>query len=610
MGLEGLPNGWDVNDEFKARGREGLLSLYESARQWRPNSAASTTSDEPPKPVEVADSQAGEAEGERRGEWSPPIALWDFDPPAFPVHVLPDRFRRFVEAVSVATQTPLDLAGMLVLSAVAVCLAKKVEIMAREGWLEPLNLFVVVVLPPAARKSAVFRVVVAPIEAHERRLAEGVAPQIREAKVRLKILEGRKQRLEKQTIAKPDPLHQKELVELTREIEETCIPASPRLIVDDVTPEKLASLLSVHGGRMAVLSPEGDIFDIITGRYSAKGDANFGVLLKGHCGDTLRVDRVTRPSEHIPKPALTLGLAIQPEVILGVMNQGVLRGRGLLARFLYSLPRSLIGQRSVDPPPVPNETQDQYSRYMMALLQIEPAIRQDGEPEPHVLRLSDQADSALRAFQVWLEPRLAEGAELGTIADWAGKLAGAVVRIAGLLHMADWIDTPAPWEKPIPESTMTRAISLGQYLIAHAKAAFGLMGADPAIASARTLLRWIHYQQKPKFTKRAAFQGLRGSFKRANDLDAPLQILVEHNIIRPVDLEQPRGPGRPPSPGFEVNPQAMEPTDSTVIDAPAFGNSEYFVNSEYRDAPTNIDMPGCKNPKSESPEGDWEEGVL
>ena len=34
--------------------------------------------------------------------------------------------------------------------------------------------------------------------------------------------------------------------------------------------------------------------------------------LKGHSGDPLRVDRKGRPPEHIPRPALTLGLMIQP----------------------------------------------------------------------------------------------------------------------------------------------------------------------------------------------------------------------------------------------------------------------------------------------------------
>ena len=58
-----------------------------------------------------------------------------------------------------------------------------------------------------------------------------------------------------------------------------------RLIVDDVSPERLATLLRDHGGRIAVLSAEGDIFDVMAGRYSKGGVPNLGVFLKGHAGD-------------------------------------------------------------------------------------------------------------------------------------------------------------------------------------------------------------------------------------------------------------------------------------------------------------------------------------
>jgi len=40
---------------------------------------------------------------------------------------------------------------------------------------------------------------------------------------------------------------------------------------------------------------------------------------------------------------------------------------------------------------------------------------------------------------------------------------------------------------------MTAAIALGRYLIVHAQAAFGLMGADPVVADARHLLAWLDH---------------------------------------------------------------------------------------------------------------------
>ena len=41
----------------------------------------------------------------------------------------------------------------------------------------------------------------------------------------------------------------------------------PRWLVDDATPEALAGLLVTYG-RISLLSPEGDVFDQMAGRYN------------------------------------------------------------------------------------------------------------------------------------------------------------------------------------------------------------------------------------------------------------------------------------------------------------------------------------------------------
>ena len=88
-------------------------------------------------------------------------------------------------------------------------------------------------------------------------------------------------------------------------------PTKPlRLFVDDVTSEKLTSVLAENKGRAAVVSAEGGIFSIMSGLYNR--NVNIDVFLKGHSGDTIRVDRVGRASESIIHLALTMVLAVQP----------------------------------------------------------------------------------------------------------------------------------------------------------------------------------------------------------------------------------------------------------------------------------------------------------
>jgi hypothetical protein len=72
------------------------------------------------------------------------------------------------------------------------------------------------------------------------------------------------------------------------------VPPLPRWLVDDATPEALAGLLATYC-RIALLSPEGDVFDQMAGRYNQAAGPNLGVYLKGHAGDLLKVDRRGRP---------------------------------------------------------------------------------------------------------------------------------------------------------------------------------------------------------------------------------------------------------------------------------------------------------------------------
>ena len=95
------------------------------------------------------------------------------------------------------------------------------------------------------------------------------------------------------------------------------------------------------------------MFDQMAGRYNQAAGPNLGVYLKGHAGDLLKVDRRGRPPEYVERPCLTIGLAVQPEVLRGLASRPGFGGRGLLARFLYSLPESLVGRRQPGAPPVP-----------------------------------------------------------------------------------------------------------------------------------------------------------------------------------------------------------------------------------------------------------------
>jgi replicative DNA helicase len=279
------------------------------------------------------------------------------------------------------------------------------------------------------------------------------------------------------------------------------------------------------------------------------------------------VDRRGRPPEYVERPCLTIGLTVQPEVLQGLAGRPGFGGRGLLARFLYSLPTSLVGRRQPGAPPVPTPIADRCTLELQALAaSLTSAAGPAGDEGPALLVLDQQAAERLLAFERELEPRLAAGSgDLAQLAGWAAKLAGATCRLAALLHLADHLREG--WTRPISAVTFAGALRLASYLIEHAQAVFDLMGADPRVDDARWLLDWMARTSQAQFSRRDAHAAApRGRFRKATDLEPALTLLEEHGWLRRVDADPP-GPkgGRPPSPRFLVNPlpRATEPTEPT-----------------------------------------------
>ena len=509
-------------------------------------------------------------------DWEEPIPLSDRTLPNFPTKSLPGWLRDYVEAEAEATQTPTDLAAMLALSMCAAAVAKKVIVQVKDGYQEPLNIFTATVLPPGTRKSSVFRDSSTPIKEYEAELAEELADEIAEVASRKRITDAELKQAENAAAkAKPDKRAQleEEAKRLARELADMEIPVSPRFIAEDCSPERLVTLLSQHGGRMGLMAPEGDVFDLMAGRYSSNGTPNLGVYLKGHAGDSLRVDRVGRPPEFVDDPALTIGLAVQPDVLRGLAKKQGFRGRGLLGRFLYSLPKNPLGHRKTDPQPVPAPFRDSYRFNLRNLLAMEPDKDESGQSMPFTLRLDDEARAELQRFEAWLEPQLAADGLLGYMTDWAGKLVGAVARIAGILHIAADAADPALSYLSISVETVRSAIAIGRYLLAHAQAAFSEMGTDGSIDDAEHLLAWIRRSGVESFSKREAFEATKGRFKRVAVLEEPLLIVEEHGFIRRGFQEQRLGAGRKPSPVYDVNPLLRKGS----------GGSQYSHNSQNGD---------------------------
>ncbi len=493
----------------------------------------------------VAEAQKEFEEAAASGEDPIPFGRYELEP--FPVDALPADIADYVSEVSESTQTPVDMAGSAAIAMISVCIQGKYVIRGKPDWIEQLNTFFDIIASPSERKSAVLHAIVRPHDNYEVQYNTRCASRVEASKMRRRILEKRQRALEDK-IAKGGDVPG-ELDQIAQEIANFEEEKPLQLYVDDITTEKLVSVMAGNRGRAALVSSEGGIFDTLAGIYTR--NVNIDVMLKGYSGDTIRVDRIGRESESIMNPTLTILLMTQPKVIADVLGNHTFRGRGLTARFLYCLPESAVGSRKFQSASVSEETYLRYEQKMVNMLEDEYPRK------PEVITLSPEASQLLTDFAEELEPKMK--GEYAEIADWAGKLVGNTLRIAGLLCRAGVYRAPEFLNKNEPlvvsGQTMANAIRLGRYFLSHALAVYDVMPESIMHRDATRILQMIRDRSLTEFDRRMAMRFCR-AFKTVAEIQPVLDFLDDYGYIIRLPDKGPTG-GRPPLPKYVVHPKAL-----------------------------------------------------
>lgn len=237
-------------------------------------------------------------------DWEAPIPFDEYKLPEFPVDALPKPIADYAAALAEHTQTPVDMAGTCGLAVLSVGVQGKYEVQVKPGWEEPLSLFCLSIMPPSERKSAVENGMTRPLNRYEAEYNTRHSAEYEMSQVKKRILERQQKALEDQVSKGKAKLE--DLEQTVNELSSFEEKKPLKFYADDVTTEKLVSLMAENGGRAAIISTEGGIFDMLAGIYTKL--VNFDVVLKGYSGDPIRVDRIGRSSESILRPALTMFL--------------------------------------------------------------------------------------------------------------------------------------------------------------------------------------------------------------------------------------------------------------------------------------------------------------
>jgi len=484
--------------------------------------------------------------------WPAPIPLQDHVPPELPVGIFPPWLDQMIEAVSQCTETPRELPMTLGLAVLATACQRTLEIEPEPGYVEPMNIWGISAMESGNRKTAVLNYMTAPLLDYERDQSQLLQPEKERIESERKTCELRIQHLRKQGAQgsfEDIEKVKREIADLEENLPK--IPLLPQLWAQDVTPEKLGQLMADHDEGMALISDEGGLFETIAGRYSG-GIPNLDLMLQAHAGAPVRVDRTGRESISMRHPVLTLGLSPQPDILRGLNQKPGFRGRGFIARFLYTLPISRLGYRSLEAHPVPSNVRESYASAVRKLLASKPPQMTSNDGQRFRLRMSPEAHREWKDFQRIVERDLRVGGRFGHIQDWGAKLPGAAARIAGLLHCAAHWDEQ-PWAIPVARNTMESTLLVMAIFAEHTLLAFEVIAANPDLEKAKKIWHWILRNRKPSFTGRECHQALKGTFVRKADLVPGLELLKERFFIGPGPSPH-LGPGRP-SDTYLVNPQ-------------------------------------------------------
>jgi putative DNA primase/helicase len=459
-------------------------------------------------------------------------------------------FGAMAHATCQSTQTSPTFGTLLALAAIATCVQRALAVEVAPGWVEPCSLWTFGLAESGARKTHLMQPMLAPFADWQKAARDRYRTKVAAARALRDVAEARIERL-KRDAASAKTVEDREAARRAIEQELELMPEpvhAPRAFTENITAERLVSLLTENRERIAFWSDEGGQFGIMAGLYSG-GAANLDAFLKAHDGSPLVTDR--QAAHHfVERPALTMAVLVQPGVFVDALRNARFRHSGLLARPLFAYPESNVGRREViDPAPVPAEVRSAYADAVRRAL--DEFCEHKGAPR--LLCFDDEARADFLAFRQLAEVEMAPGGRLAAMPDWGSKLPGKVARMAALIEVSN-SGTDA---QHVSGDSLRAAMAIGELLIEHARAVFIGLGVTREHERPRALLDWIKARRDavPIFTLREANRALEHRLRTAEDVRQAAAELTRWGVLS-APLPQ-KNPGARASLAWAINPQVL-----------------------------------------------------
>lgn len=467
-------------------------------------------------------------------------------PPPFPLDVFGPEWSRWITDAAEAAAAPVDYVALPLLASASALIGNARWAQATPGWKEPPHLWLGVVGDSGSSKSpgaaCLLRDVLPEIERRmmgdfpERMADWRAAAEIRKAKTEVWERDVRTA----QKAGNPPPAPPAE--SLPPE------PQAPRLRQNDVTVEKVATLLAAAAPK-GLLIVRDELAGWLLG-LTSYNDAGRAFWLEAWNGAPYRVERQKNPEPIVvQRLAVAVTGGTQPERLAEMFREA---DDGLLARLAWAWPEAKPFHLSRTVPDIQFAI-DALDR--LRLLELTPET-EDTPAAPVCISLQDRALPMLEVFSRDMQE--AQQSAGGLLRSAYGKARGLVLRLSLNLEFLRWGASPGYGAAPptISEDALAGACDLvADYFMPMAARVYGDAAAPPAERNATTLAKWI-MQRKPaevhvrKLQREVRLPGL----GTADAIHAAARVLIEAEWLR-----------APPSQkGFQNRPKASYPVNPAI----------------------------------------------
>lgn len=368
-------------------------------------------------------------------------------PPALDLSLLPPVLRDMAVAVADSVGASRELAAVVGLGAGSACITGRVFVQLKPDWKEPGWAFLLVVAKPGDGKTPCFKHLASPLFDWQSEQNRARRVQVEQSAALRAMLEAEKAKAVKKGDREAVRLAVQELAEQEQIFE------VGRFVRGNTTPEAFVQMMSENHGAVAQLDDEGDLLDLLQGRYQEIPDLS--PWLQGYSGGSSVELRRRSGSLFAENAAVSVLALTQPVVLENVLTNSRMSGKGFLGRFLVCSPEppdAFVRHK----PAIPMSAGLAYQKALARLLAM---------PEM-VLTLEDAAREVFLDFEEEIfDKRRGEWAALETLGI-CGKMAGNAARLAAIL--CAWAD-----EKAVSAARMRDAVALARWFAEHMLRLYG-----------------------------------------------------------------------------------------------------------------------------------------